>query len=167
MAEEKAAEEKGGGGKKTLFIIVGGVILMAAVAAGAYFAGSKLNGSDSPEKVVSKSTDKGEPAKAQDELGPLVPLDDIIVNILDDQGSRYLKASITLEMSNQVVVDEIQRRQPQIRDAVLLLMGSKSFDEIRDLQGKLQLRAEVIARVNEFLHDGKVVNLYFTDFVVQ
>jgi len=46
-------------------------------------------------------------------------------------------------------------------------MGSKTFDEIRDLQGKLQLRSEIIARVNEFLHDGKVNNIYFTDFVVQ
>jgi len=165
MAEEKT-EEKSGGSKKTLFIIIGGVVLIAGVAVGAYFAGSKIGGGDNGEKAVAQAAVKDANVKG-DELGPLVPMEDFIINIMDDQGSRYLKASITMEMSNPTVVDEVQRRAPQIRDAVLLLMGSKTFDEIRDLQGKLQLRSEIIARVNEFLHDGKVNNIYFTDFVVQ
>jgi flagellar FliL protein len=56
---------------------------------------------------------------------------------------------------------------PQIRDAILLLIGNKTFAELSDLQGKLQLRAEIIARLNKLLTTGKVKGIYFTEFVVQ
>jgi flagellar FliL protein len=56
---------------------------------------------------------------------------------------------------------------PQIRDAILLLVGNKSFSELNDLQGKLQLRAELINRINGVLVSGKVKRIFFTEFVVQ
>ncbi len=62
---------------------------------------------------------------------------------------------------------EVEERKPQVRDAILLFMSSKSFDELRDLQGKLQLRADLIGRINALLALGEVKTIYFTDFVVQ
>ncbi len=62
---------------------------------------------------------------------------------------------------------ELNERMPQIKDAVLLLVGNKTFDELRDMQGKIQLRAELINRLNGILVKGKVKRIYFTDFVVQ
>jgi flagellar FliL protein len=56
---------------------------------------------------------------------------------------------------------------PQIKDAILLLVGNKTFGELNDLQGKIQLRAELINKVNSILLNGKVKRIYFTDFVVQ
>jgi flagellar FliL protein len=56
---------------------------------------------------------------------------------------------------------------PQIKDAVLLLIGNKTFNELNDLQGKIQLRAELINKINSILPKGKVKRIYFTDFVVQ
>ena len=56
---------------------------------------------------------------------------------------------------------------PQIRDAILLLMSNKTFSEMSDLQGKLQLRAELLSRINSFFRKGKVQKIYFTEFVVQ
>ena len=101
------------------------------------------------------------------DIGPLLAIDDIIVNLLDDQETRYLKAAITLELDTTVGVDEVEKRKPQVRDAILLLLSSKTFAELRDLQGKLQLRAELMERINGLLQKGKVKTIYFTDFVVQ
>ena len=100
-------------------------------------------------------------------VGPLVDLDAFIVNILDEEGTRYLKASITLEMTNSASASEIEERLPQVKDSILLLVGNKTYNEISDLQGKLQLRAELIARINTLLQKGKIKNIFFTDFVVQ
>ena len=56
---------------------------------------------------------------------------------------------------------------PQIRDAILLLVGNKTFEELQDLQGKKQLKAELLSKINAILQSGQAKSIYFTDFVVQ
>ena len=97
----------------------------------------------------------------------MVNIDSFIVNILDDQESRYLKAALTLEVTSEEASMELSQRLPQIKDAILLLVGNKTFSELNDLEGKMQLRAELINKVNGILLKGKVKSIYFTDFVVQ
>ncbi|MCD4688026.1 MAG: flagellar basal body-associated FliL family protein, partial [Desulfuromonadaceae bacterium] len=94
-------------------------------------------------------------------------IEPFIINILDKDGTRYLKAAITLETNNDPVVEEITQRMPQIRDSILLLVGNKTFGELADLQGKLQLRSELRERLNKILTGGRVEKIYFTEFVVQ
>lgn len=172
MAEKKKAETKEeakGGGSKTLIFALVGVLLLAAVGAGAYFVGAS-RGAASAAAPVDPAVAAAATAAAEAEagnLGPLVELKDFIVNILDEQETRYLKASVTLELTSPETAAEVEQRMPQVRDAVILLIGSKTFGELGDLQGKLQLRAELGAQINNFLKLGKVKNIYFTDFVVQ
>ena len=64
-------------------------------------------------------------------------------------------------------MEEVNKRMPQIRDAILLLIGNKTFDELQDIQGKNQVKAELKSKINSFLKTGKVTNIYLTDFVVQ
>jgi len=160
MADE---EEKGAGGGKSkmmLFVIIGVVVLLVAVGVAAYLLGSK-SAQNTPVAVEVEETEKAEG------VGPMVDVSDFIINILDKNETRYLKAAITLELENDETVIEVNERMPQIRDSVLLLVGNKTFAELNDLQGKLQLRAEIIVRLNKLLKKGKVKGIYFTEFVVQ
>lgn len=168
MAEEAAKKEKGGS-MKMIIIIVVAVLLLAGVGAGAYFMGAAKAADTKGAKAEGAGGESAPPAETADTgmVGPLVPLEDFIVNIMDGQDTRYLKAAITLEMTSPDVAAEIEQRKPQVRDAVLLLIGSKTYDELRDLQGKLQLRADLIGRLNGILTKGRVRKIYFTDFVVQ
>ena len=50
---------------------------------------------------------------------------------------------------------------------ILLLLSSKSLDEIQTVEGKIALRQELIQRINQILTTGKIRNLYFTEFVIQ
>ncbi len=171
MAEKKSAENSGSdkGGKSTLPIVVLAILLAVAVGVAGYLLGARSVPVAAAAAAGQEPTGEGDGqgGASSSGLGPLVKLEDFIVNILDPQGTRYLKASMTLELAAPEAASEIELRRPQIRDAVLLLIGSKTFDEIRDLQGKQQLRAELVARINGLLKTGKVKTIYFTDFVVQ
>lgn len=164
MAKKDAAEapEEGGGSKKKLIIIIAAVVLLAAIGGGAAF--FMLGGKEEKPDPEAEAAAMAAKAKA---VGPMVNIDAFIVNILDDEENRYLKAAITIEVDAQTTADEINGRLPQIQDAILLLIGNKTFGELRDMQGKMQLRAELINRLNEILSKGKVKRIYFTDFVVQ
>jgi flagellar FliL protein len=100
-------------------------------------------------------------------IGALWPMEPFIVNLLDNQGERYLKIIMQLEVSNQLVVADLEQLKPKLRDNVLDLLTAKTYSELMDMGGKQRLRDEVAVRVNSYLTKGKVVKVYFTDFVIQ
>jgi len=165
MAKKETADqpEEGGGSKKKLIIIIVAVLVLLGGAAGGYFffmGGEK-------EKKISPEEEQAALKLQANQVGPMVNIDSFIVNISDDQESRYLKATITIEVDGEEASMEVNQRMPQIKDAILLLIGNKTFHELSDLQGKIQLRAELINKINSILLKGKVKRIYFTDFVVQ
>lgn len=101
------------------------------------------------------------------DIGPIYPLDIFIVNLMEADGKRYLKLKLDLELNNEEVKLEVEKRLPQIRDSILTLLSGKSFDDIHTLEGKFLLRTEVISMLNQHLKTGKITNVYFTEFIVQ
>ena len=100
-------------------------------------------------------------------IGILWPMEPFIVNLLDNQGERYLKIVIQLEMSNQLVVAELDQLKPKLRNNMLDLLTAKTFNEMMDMGGKQKLREEIASRLNVYLTKGKIAKVYFTDFVIQ
>ncbi len=119
-------------------------------------------------KIGEQNPDTSGPDPDQEnEVGPLVEIQEFIVNIISEENNHYLKISMTLEMSNEKVRNEAEKRMAQIRDTVLLQLSNKTFEELYDLQGKKLLKAELLNRINDLLTTGMATSIYFTDFVVQ
>ena len=72
-----------------------------------------------------------------------------------------------LELNADAVRVEIDRRMPQFKDTILTLLSSKTYEDVSSLEGKLQLRAEMISMLNRYLQSGSIENIYFTEFIVQ
>lgn len=166
--DKKEGEEKEESTKKGLpmkLIIV--VLMVFILGGGGFFALNsgmldKFLGKDQNEAAAKKTEETNKP-----DIGPIYPLDPFIVNLMDPMGKRYLKATLQLELSKEEMRPEMDKRLPQLRDAILTLLSSKSFKDISDLSGKYQLRAELLATLNRFLKTGKIKNVYFTEFIVQ
>ncbi len=117
-----------------------------------------------------KSTDTGKkagPVAPRPLIGALWPMEPFIVNLMDNQGERYLKVVMQLEVSDQRAVAELEQLKPKLRDNVLDMLTAKTYGELMDLGGKQKLRDEVAVRLNAYLAKGKIVKVYFTDFVIQ
>ncbi|NPB09141.1 MAG: flagellar basal body protein FliL [Thermodesulfobacteria bacterium] len=160
MAEkEKGKEEGKKGGKKFLFIIIIGVVLLAGIGGGAYF--FLFAGSEPPPE------EEAPPEPPEPEVGPFLQLDPFIVNLADPTGHRYLRAKITLEFRNDEVYQKANERIPQINDAIIMVLSSKTVEEMLSPEGKMELRMELIRKLNELLGPNSIKNIYFTQFVVQ
>ncbi len=168
MAEKKKeVVEPQSGSKKKLFLIIGliAVVLLAGGGTAAFLLMKKA-----PEAKEAKDPAKQVPVpdlNQQADIGPQVNIEEFIVNIISGDTPHYVKASLTVELTNPEVKAEVEKRMPQMRDAILLLIGNKTFEELQDLQGKKQLKAELTSKINSFLKTGKVKAVYFTNFVVQ
>jgi flagellar FliL protein len=191
---EETSEASGGGGRKKLILIAAAFLLVLA-GAGVGFVmlsgGGPEEGDEAVESADAAAPEESEAshpfdaathetshevsAAGKDEhagsgqamMGTMYALDSFIVNIGDRDRDRYLKLKAELELSQATVAEEIDQRLPQIRDLVISLLGSKSFDEIRSIEGKDLLREEVLHRINALLVTGKARSVFFTEFVVQ
>lgn len=168
--EKEEAQEKPKGSKTLLIFGAVALVLLIGVGVGAYFLGTRMAPApDVPAETAAAGTPaaKKPDAKVSAEIGPMIDIENFVVNLLDKENTRYLKASVTLELNSPETSEEVTQRMAQIRDAILLLSSNKTFDDLRDLQGKMQLRAELIETLNKILLQGKVTHVYFTNFVIQ
>jgi len=169
--EKKKDEPEKGGGKSKLIIIIAAVVLLLGAAGGAayYFLVVKPHQLEEQQKKAeeSKAAALIKPLPEEAKIGPMVEIKEFVVNIIGEDATHYVKASISLEMDKDAVLDEAGKRMPQIRDAILLLISNKTFAELQDIQGKNQVKAELKSKINSFLKTGSVNNVYLTDFVVQ
>jgi flagellar FliL protein len=158
MAEEQTKEEgkKSGGKKKLILILIPVLLLLIGGGGGAYFF-----------VFHKKSEAKKAVPVAPKKLGIMYDLGSFLVNLADKNANTYAKVSITIELSNQKVQEEVVKRLPIIKDAVINLLSSKTYNEIRTPEGKEELRLELIKRINAILVTGGVQNIYFTQFIVQ
>ncbi|WP_129124841.1 flagellar basal body-associated FliL family protein [Geomonas oryzae] len=177
MAEPAKAPETPEKNNKKLFIIIGAVVAVLAIggAAAFFMGGGKKAKAPEGAKVEAKAEGGGEhgaPAKEGGEGGGAVggtiyPLEPFIVNIYDGQELRYLKIKVEFEMANPQAKAELDAKLAPLRDAILILLTTKTMQEIQDLQGKNQLREQILAAVSKVVPPSKITKVYFTDFVVQ
>lgn len=175
--EQAPAEVEEGGSKKKLFIIIGAAVAVALVLGIVAFMlmgkGDKKGKEEAKPEAQSEAKAEGghgaataggkEGAAAASNMYPLEPF---IVNIYDGQELRYLKVKVEMEMAGAVKGDLDARLAP-IRDAILVLLSSKTLQDVQDLQGKNQLKEEILVAVNKIITPAKIARIYFTDFVVQ
>jgi len=102
--------------------------------------------------------------EAEELVGQLVPLETFLVNLAGVRGGRLLKVTMSLEVDSVDVQNEIDKRKAEIRDTILILLSSKSFDQVSSKDGKDFLREEVRDTLNSFLTKGKVKSVLFTEF---
>ena len=159
--EDKETQEGAPQRKKVpINLIIISILVLCLLGGGIYVWKSGLLSKDTDSAALDEQEDK-------QDMGPIYSLDTFIVNLVGGRGKNYLKAKVELELDSDKTTMEIEKRLPQVRDAILTMLSSKSNEDINTLEGKFQLRAEIISTLNQNLKTGKVKNVYFTDFIVQ
>ena len=119
------------------------------------------------EKVEEKaSSEEPKPVKkVKKDL--MFHLDPFIVNLAKSGGNRFLKVTVSLEMSSPKVRLGLKKNIQKVTDSILLLLSTKIFKDVYSTQGKFTLKGEITTRVNQFLTEGQVKGAYFTEFIIQ
>ncbi len=195
MAEEKAAagaaeaksEGKAGGKPIVLYaLVILNMLVVAAVGAMLYLGRQKdLQNAQTIDKAAqgmvkgaeAGAAAGGEAAKGEgkendqkkeesDEyIGQTVPMETFLVNLSGSRGNKLLKVNMEFEVEGGKIAEEIDKRKPQIRDIVIILLSSKTYAQLSAEEGKEFLRNEIRDTVNSFLTKGKIKRVLFTEFI--
>lgn len=189
MSADELPESNDNGGKPKkrswlkVFIILFFLLVFFCVIAGAswwFFLRSDatfkhlLEGGDNSTKSQEKSdnANKQEDKKGDSSSGlkPVlkpVSLPSVTVNLADPSGNKYLRMGMDVELSSEGAITNLLTQSARVRDAIILLLSSKTSDELASAEGKVLLKNEVASRLNQILGEPRVVRIYFTDFVIQ
>ena len=144
-------------------------LVVFVVAAGLIFLLNQgtLEAQEEVEKVEEKTSSEEPKLIKKKKKSLMFHIDPFIVNLAKSGGNRFLKVTVSLEMSSPDVSFELKKNIKKITDSILLLLSTKVFKDVYSVQGKFTLKSEITTRVNQFLTKGVVKGAYFTEFIIQ
>jgi flagellar protein FliL len=165
--------------KFNLIVIVATQIVLAGV--GYFVVGKYFKSDPSFRQVIAEqqnAPEKAEPAKEETKK-QIFPIEDIIVNPAGTAGSRYLSASIGVEMDvaeekgggkegeGEAKTTPLDEKKLQLRDALINILSSKTIEQLTTPEQKEAIRKEILDTFKNILTPKQVYQIYFIDFVLQ
>ena len=175
--EEVAKPEVKGGGmmQKVMFVIA--ITLASSLSGGVVswiITTRTLSSISNPAKEAqpaSKEPPKQEDAVAEAlEKGGVLPMDPFVVNLADPDSARYLRIKVSLMLNDKTGMQQIQDNQAlqiKLRDVILQTLTQKTSQDLNNEEGKNKLRHEIQTKVEGYFKNPKLVDVMFTDFVIQ
>jgi len=115
-----------------------------------------------------KEEGKKEEGKKDDKNKPVTSINNIVTNLADPGGKRYVRMSVDFDFVDPAAAAEFaDKYQARVKDAVLTLLWSKTSQDLSSVEGMLAFRTELQGRVNQIMGQGKVRQVFITDRVIQ
>src|SRR5574343_1886059 len=175
-AKAAAAPAPAGGNKKLMIIVI--VLLVLVLAAigglGAYlFLGHKHADEATASGAHGAEAEHAEePKKKEKKEGPPIfeKVEPFVVNLSGGPTAPMLQLEMQAELYDEHAKTNFKAYMPKIRSAVILLLSSKSEEEVASAEGKVKLRAQIKRIMNESMdaaEEEPVESVLFTSFIIQ
>jgi len=101
------------------------------------------------------------------EEGDIFPMEELVVNLTDQDESRYLRVGLALVLEAGTSPDAMEAEAPIAIDAAIDYLSGQSFSDLREPGSKSEIRDELSALIRAAYGDEKVVRILLTTFVMQ
>ncbi|MBQ4133325.1 MAG: flagellar basal body-associated FliL family protein [Desulfovibrionaceae bacterium] len=163
MPDEEKPKKKRGKLFKILILLVllGGI----GFAVWKFLLPMVLDSDSSAEPQAVEQAQSAEEAASLENV--VVPLPTFMVNLSDPLGRRYIKLTVEVEVNSEQAAEELLNSTAKVRDAINLLLSSKSYADLAPAENKIMLKNEIVERLNQILGGPKVARVYFAEIVIQ
>ena len=111
--------------------------------------------------------EKAEKKVAEASAPTFLDLPDIVANLNAGRRAAFIKLKAKFELSKPEDVAPVQAAMPRIVDLFQSYLREMRPEELRGTAGTYRLREELIARSNIAAHPARVLNVLFTELLVQ
>ncbi len=175
MADDDKDQEKPKGSMVTKILLFGVLPLMTAIVlvVGGLFIAGVLPGGGGHAAVEEAHGGGEDEAESTAGLPAVyIPIDPaFVVNFASQGRARFLQITVEVMTRDPKVPEHIEQHLPVIRNNLMLLFSSQTYDSVNTLEGKEVLREEALSVIQEILQeetgDAGVEAVYFTSFVMQ
>ena len=175
--ELKTDTGKAGSAKNPLLtvLVLLNTIMMGAIAYFQYQSFQRLSVQESVSDIARATNANNQvpneddflPGEARQVEGFTVPLEPFTANLAQGDGPRrFVRLNLVLNFAKDSKQDEINARQPQIRDTVIRVLNSKRAEDLLLSEGKEFLKQELRTAINTFMTNGSVLDIYYVSFQI-
>jgi len=149
------------GGKKWLVVTALILLLLTGAGVGAYvfLGGAPADGEDAQETASER---------------PLVfrtVEPELLGNIEGSGRVRYVQIGLVLAARDEKLLESVDRHMPVVRNDLLMLLSSKTYDDLITTEGREAARSEMLEAIRQVMlrNTGEPVveAIYFNSFVMQ
>jgi flagellar protein FliL len=168
MADENAQEAAPKKSKTMLIVIL--VVVVNVVIIGAVAAVFLLGGKEEPKaeaEAAAAAAAAATPAAPGGGPGLLMPMDNFVVNIQSEEGGRYLKASLIVELKAENMGEAFAKWEKLLRNEVLVYLSGVDVEDTRSAKQKRKIEGKLKKILNDRIGTEMITGVYFTEFVTQ
>ncbi|MCS4511752.1 flagellar basal body-associated FliL family protein [Xylophilus ampelinus] len=138
--------------KKLVLALLVLVVLLGAGGAGAWwFTHRAAAAAEADEEDGTPAAEAHHDAPAAKPGTPptFLPVDNMVVNLVDPGGDRFAQIGVTFEVADAKVADQLKLYMPSIRSAMLMLVSQRTAAELLQRDGKEKLAADIMAEAGK------------------
>ncbi|HMA62877.1 MAG TPA: flagellar basal body-associated FliL family protein [bacterium] len=110
---------------------------------------------------------KEEEKKQVNKLGPIYTIGELTVNPYGSNGLRFVIAEVALEVKNEDMIEELEKREPQIKDLLIRYFRERSTNQILNPNFQDSSAVALRSEINKRLFKSQIDSLYYLKLVVQ
>jgi flagellar basal body-associated protein FliL len=111
-----------------------------------------------------EGTDNSNPIE---KFGKIYNIEDVIANPADSKGMQFVLINFGIEVEKDSDLEILNAREIQVRDILINILSSKMLSELDDGVDKENLRIEVKNSIQKILPEGHLLNVYFSNYIIQ
>lgn len=131
----------------------------------AKMAAEHIGGGTTAKGGKGKEGKQGEEAAAAG--ASVYKVENLVLNPAQSGGTRFLVASLALEVADSATSTAMKERDSEVRDAILRVLGAKTVVQLSDMSGRPVLKHELQTAVDSIFGEHSVSAVYFPQFVIQ
>jgi len=153
--------------KKAVMITAAGIILLIGGIAGALFflGNSPENDRDTQGKEAAQATAPLTVQAVFEDIVALRPFDRI--QLKEGSSMTLISIKLSLELTDSRHKQEVHAMEDKIRQIVTTQVEGMSWLELRNPEGKIMLKYDLLKRINSIFPETVVRNIYYTNFLMQ
>jgi len=155
--------------KRLLGVLVTSVLIVGAGVAGTIL-GPRLLASRAEAADLERAADASDSESEEAEEKPPNPMafQPIIVDVRDKKSNpHHMKVGLTVELKEGVKKEEFEKLQPRGREAAILYLRAKSFEDLTEPSQFEVITKELNDRIIKAMGVRHTIRVIITDFVAQ
>ena len=166
-AADKAVAAKAGPAPMVLIGAAVGALLAGAAVGNFVLAPRLAAGKGAPKAAAAHQAEKGGHGEKGEAKGSFHKLENMIINAAGSQGTRFLMASVTIEVPDDKAEGALRARDAETRDLVQAILESQSLEMLTRPGARDAIKQKIAAALMPIAGKPAWVHVYLPQFVIQ
>ncbi|MCS0787209.1 flagellar basal body-associated protein FliL [Cytobacillus pseudoceanisediminis] len=108
--------------------------------------------------------DESKEPTIDDVLEASVDIPQITANLASDD---YIRISFKIQTENKKAKEELQKRDFQVKNLIIQELSEMKAEDIQGKEGQIKLQEDLKTKINGLMQEGKIVQVYITESLLQ